>query len=1017
MKTSWLTIVLLVFAASRIQGQVSQSGPPASAGQGTIQAQDTPYAVVSKGANQQVWQKTTYETTPDGQQVPHIHKYTELATGLNFWDSNTKQWVDSKEEIDILPNGTAAAIQGQHQVYFPGDIYEGVIELVTPDGVHLQSRLLGLSYDDGTHTVLIAELTNSVGYLVGSNQVIYPDAFTDFKADLRYTYTKAGFSQDIIIREQPLTPESYGLNPATARLQVLTEFFNPPQPAVTTMLLPKQAGITLTDDNLDFGVMKMMPGQAFLLGSDAHAGGALVSKSWVKLEGRQFLVEEVPVEALADELAQLPVPQTASTKPNVNSTLHVVSAKRLLPPQRLAKTGNKTPFISKAAPPNQGLVLDYQTINSSLTNYTFRGDTTYYISGTVYLYGTNTIEGGVVLKYTNGASVNLMYSFSGLMLLNWLSTEYRPVIFTSSQDNSVGETISGSHGYTVRYANPVLSYPFSVPKILTLGHFRMANFQTGLKFTADDDALVISDAQFLNGNCAINIYDLGSPLVIQNALFANLTTAIQLSEASVVGENLTFSGLGYLTSPGDSGSTRLYFTNCILANVTNLYPTPPRLLTGSYNGFYKSPVLGDNQITNTFYPFQTAGAGNFYLANGCVFTNAGTTNIDPTLLADIATKTTYPPIIYSNSTISVNTTFSPQAQRDANSSPSLGYHYDPIDYVFGGVYVTNATVTVNPGTVIATFGTTNFAYGLGIGSGAELYCQGLANNLNRIVQYNTVQEQAITNWSRVSSGSIESEFLNVSPAATITCRFTDWSMPAQDAPHLNGTNGICNPINLQDCQFHGGTLVSSYPTINLTNCLFERVNASLWSADTNIPSLRNNLFWCGTFNFAPNVTNALVKDNLFDQTSISNNSGVTYNGGYNAFVTNYNRLQPTFTNDVVLSNSPVYQSSWLGNYYLPTNSPLINAGSTTADQVGLYHYTVKTNQIVEGTNTVSIGYHYVAVYTNGVPIDTNGDGIPDYLEDANGNGLVDSGEIGWNIVGDLGLKVLITRPKNNSIIP
>ena len=302
--------------------------------------------------------------------------------------------------------------------------------------------------------------------------------------------------------------------------------------------------------------------------------------------------------------------------------------------------------------------------------------------------------------------------------------------------------------------------------------------------------------------------------------------------------------------------------------------------------------------------------------------------------------------------------------------------------------MTNANVIVNSGTVIATYATNNVAYGLGIGSGAQLFCQGLANNANRIVQYNTVQEQAITNWSRVSLGSIVSEFLGVSPAATINCRFTDWSMPARDAPHLNGTNGICNPINLRDCQFHGGTLVSSYPTINLTNCLLERVYTSLWSADTNIPSLRNNLFRGGAFNFAPNVTNALVKDNLFDQTSITNNSGiyVTYNGGFNAFVTNNDRLQPTFGNDVVLTNSLAYQVGPLGNYYQPINSPLINAGSTTADQVGLYHYTVTTNEVVEGANIVSIGYHYVATDANGNPLDSNGNGIPDYIEDASGNG-------------------------------
>ena len=385
----------------------SSSRSASSVNPGQTAPSDTPYAVTEQGANHRVWQRTTYETTPDGRQVPHIHKYTELATGLHYWKNG--QWVGSKEEIDILPNGAAAATQGQHQAYFPGDIYQGVVELVTPDGIHLQSRPSGLSYDDGTKTVLIAELKDSVGQLVGPNQVIYPDAFTDFKADLRYTYTKAGFEQDIILREQLLTPESFGLNPATARLQVLTEFFNPPQPAVTTMVLPEQAGITLSDENLGFGVMKMMPGRAFLLGSDAHEGGALVSKSWVILDGRQFLVEEVPVEALVNELAQLPVPQTASTKPKVNSTLHVVLAKRLLPAPRLAKTspGGRLMRVAQAASSSRGLVLDYVTLNSNMTNHTFQGDTTYYISSSVHLYGTNTFEGGTVIKYANTNSAGI----------------------------------------------------------------------------------------------------------------------------------------------------------------------------------------------------------------------------------------------------------------------------------------------------------------------------------------------------------------------------------------------------------------------------------------------------------------------------------------------------------------------------------------------------------------------------------------------------------------------------------
>ena len=69
----------------------------------------------------------------------------------------------------------------------------------------------------------------------------------------------------------------------------------------------------------------------------------------------------------------------------------------------------------------------------------------------------------------------------------------------------------------------------------------------------------------------------------------------------------------------------------------------------------------------------------------------------------------------------------------------------------------------------------------------------------------------------------------------------------------------------------------------------------------------------------------------------------------------------------------------------------------------------------EGTNIVSIGYHYVALDQYGNPLDSNGGGIPDYLEDANGNGIYDAGDLGdWQ---NFNLKVLITRPRNGSLLP
>jgi hypothetical protein len=157
MKISWVIITLAGLSAT------------------TVPAQDTPYAVVERGANHRTWERTLHEKRPDGTIIPHIHGYTELATGMHF--SEQGQWLESKEEIEILPSGTAAAVRGQHKVYFPADINKGTIKLVTPDKIHLKSRPLGLSYDDGAKTVLISELKDSVGQLMGNNRIIYPDAF------------------------------------------------------------------------------------------------------------------------------------------------------------------------------------------------------------------------------------------------------------------------------------------------------------------------------------------------------------------------------------------------------------------------------------------------------------------------------------------------------------------------------------------------------------------------------------------------------------------------------------------------------------------------------------------------------------------------------------------------------------------------------------------------------------------------------------------------------------------------
>ncbi len=109
----------------------------------------------------------------------------------------------------------------------------------------------------------------------------------------------------------------------------------------------------------------------------------------------------------------------------------------------------------------------------------------------------------------------------------------------------------------------------------------------------------------------------------------------------------------------------------------------------------------------------------------------------------------------------------------------------------------------------------------------------------------------------------------------------------------------------------------------------------------------------------------VLKDNLLDYCDVTQGANVT--GDYNGYWINPNnstRMTPTGTHDVVLTSAPPYQSSTLGNYYISVGTPLnalFNAGSRTAAQAGLYHYTTRTSQVKEGAETessqVNIGLH------------------------------------------------------------
>lgn len=944
-----------------------------------------PCFVTERGPHHRIWTRVGWETNKLGWVVARTNSYVELATGMHYLEGG--EWRESKEEIEILPHGAgAAAAKGQHKVIFPPDIYDGVIEMQLPDGLWLRSRVLGLSYFDeasGT-SVLIAETTNSVGELHGSNVVIFPEFLTDFRASLRLTYTKSGFEQDIILLEQPPSCKEWGMDPATTKLQVLTEFFDPPQPAKRELPVTDSKGNLAMDEVLDFpGDMQMGFGKAFSLESGLPEEEIPVTKQWIKLEDRDFLVEEVEVSAVEKGLEMLP--KGASLSPGTNAVRLAQLGKPALPARRQARATNKPMRMAQAGSLDNGFVLDYVTMNTSLTNYTFRGDMTYYISGNASFYGTNTtFEGGTVLKYTNNATLTVNTP------VKWQGGSYLPVALVARDDNTIGEIISGSTGNpgTTLYAANALYFNASTANTnLVLQNLRVANAMRAISINTRSGH-VLRNVQIVK--CGYGLALTNAEVSLRNALMESVRTNFTGSSSTGRVEHLTSHKTTRIN--GNIGSN-LFITNSLLVLVTNAtsFTSVNNRTNGAASGV-----------------FTNVGSGFHYLVAGSTNRNVGTTNINAALLAQLKALTTYPPLVYSNVTIAAATNWTIQAHRDTstNDLPDVGYHYEPLDYCVSGVNA-SSTLTLTNGVAVGIFGPYGF-------QGGTVVSVGTPTNYNHIALYSAVQEQPVA-WGTNAGAT----YLLSSWSSATRFRFTDISLGGSAG---FGSSSAPGSLEMRDCTLRAAKLTISggyLTTLGFTNNVIERCDFVLLgcSGSGYFANFYNNLF-LNTGNLGLGhacdgsvLTNFAVINNLFVNSSFTYGAymyapQISNNGYYNTTTTS----QGAWPQNISTLD---FQTGALGNYYYPASGSglarLINAGSASAAALSFYHYTTTTNQVKETNSTVDIGFHYIASSQTGQPSDFDGDTVPDYVEDTNGNGVVDAGETEWRVV-------ITTHPQSQTIV-
>ena len=915
--------------------------------------------VLERGLHHEVLGLLATNVTAEGRTEVVTNALTRLATGLNYRDAQG-QLVPASDALELVDGG-AIGWAGQHKVSLAWNLnVANAVQLRLPDGQLLTSQVHGLAYYEVTtgKAVLIAQVQDSQGQLVARNQLLFTNALDHIAADVRYTYTISGFEQDIILREAPPNPEQFGLNPAVTRLEVWTEFPDAPTPARSVAKVAErseskaEAAVELDDEQIDFGSLRLGTGKAFRA-EQADDSLGIVAKQWVTDGGRNFLVETVALGQVEAVLESLPARQggAAVGQPARERLL----ALRALPTRERGSVRGKVrqPTSRELVALNErpGLVLDWFGLNSNQTNFVFKGDETYWVTGPVNLYGTNTtFEGGTVLKFTNNVS--------GLKVtvntpLTWEGSLYRPVVLTAQSDHATGQKI-GSATLGGYYADVALSLDATTNLVTNfqLAHLRVAHAKTAIELK-QKSGHVLSHLQLVN--CETGIAPTGADFSLRNALFYNVTTNFNGSSSTGRVEHLTVDGATWF----HHGTTfaQLLVTNSLLAGVANLGTvTVTNQVALEAGGAVFAPVKG----------------GFHYLAANSLHRNAGTAAIHPGLASDLAGLTTYPPVELT-ANFSVNTSLQPQAGRDTDL-PDLGYHYPPLDYIWSNLSVASGkTLTLLNGVAVGLHG----ANGLTV-NGA-LNSTGQPQALNRLTLLSTVQEQLagiITNTGTFT--------LRASGGTAMALRFTDISFLAAPTAGREFTpyTVTSGDVTAQDCQFRGvywnSIGYSTLRALTLKNCLLDRTTLSWGQGYSIYPNwLAVNLQNCLVSRSTVGLTHAgdyygswTLYDNLFDSASLSltemspypNGSALT-TAGNNGFIATANAFGGANNRTNLLRD---FVPGPLGAFYYPasgaTNSlaSLRNADAVrTAAGVGLAHYTTTQDQ-AKDTGYLDIGYHYVA---------------------------------------------------------
>ena len=239
------------------------------------------------------------------------------------------------------------------------------------------------------------------------------------------------------------------------------------------------------------------------------------------------------------------------------------------------------------------------TLNSDVSNYTFENGVTYLIANTITISGTTTIQGGAIIKYASGASINA----DDLVCPTSSGT---PAILTSMNDDTVGATIPGSN-HSPTYSDYGAALNFARNTITTVKNLNISYADTGLYFLA-----TVGDYEATNyvqnvviehcgGSAIFNIQDLYSSdpyLILSDSVIDDIAgTALSGDFWRGYANNITVSNANLCEDTG-YGYEDLYITNSKFDTITEEdFEDIGLYLSGDNNGFHDSDPFGTDSYS------------------------------------------------------------------------------------------------------------------------------------------------------------------------------------------------------------------------------------------------------------------------------------------------------------------------------------------------------------------------------------------------------------------------------------